>query len=471
MRIKARDTVGLVLVACTFTAVYLHERGEHKETHLSVLVDAGGATTSAETVPTFAFVNFNVVPMDGQDILKNHVVVVRNGFVTTVGPVGVVEAPAGATLVEGDGSRFLVPGLVDAHVHIVDASEDLLPLFIANGVTTVFNLKGDDRHLDLRDRARQPGFEGPTIFTAGPFVPEGVELSPADARREVEAQADAGYDFIKIHGALSSAAYAALTQAASDRRIAVVGHAPQGLPFSEVLANGQVAIVHADQLIHPGLQTLDSTQASSVAADMAAAGMWLTPTVSGFENVLAQWASPEGLARRMAETETRYLPSSLRRAWSTSDIYVGRPRRERARIEEMHRFLAPLVRTMNRAGVRILAGTDALQPGMVPGFSLHDELDALEALGMSPVDVLAAATVNAGRFVRGNIDPTALFGTIETGARADILVVEHDPRSDLRTLRRPLGVMVRGEWYDRARLDLILSRALGAPIADDMTPQ
>ena len=87
------------------------------------------------------------------------------------------------------------------------------------------------------------------------------------------------------------------------------------------------------------------------------------------------------------------------------------------------------------------------------------------------VDVLAAATVNAGRFVRGNIDPTALFGTIETGARADILVVEHDPRSDLRTLRRPLGVMVRGEWYDRARLDLILSRALGAPIADDMTPQ
>jgi imidazolonepropionase-like amidohydrolase len=121
---------------------------------------------------------------------------------------------------------------------------------------------------------------------------------------------------------------------------------------------------------------------------------------------------------------------------------------------------------MDDAGVRLLAGTDAPLVGMVPGFSLHDELDALEAAGIRRSRVFAAVTVNAGVFVRENVDESASFGTIEVGSRADIVLVGGDPRTDLGLLRAPGGVMVRGTWYERLELDQMLARVSGTPIAD-----
>ena len=467
MRVRTRDTAGFVLVVGTFVALVVHGTADHQDTHLPVVADAGGAATSPATAPTLAFVDFNVVQMDGQDVLRRQVVIVRDGFVSRIGPVGVVDVPTAATVVQGDGSAYLVPGLVDAHVHLEDAREDLLPLFLASGVTTVFNLRGDERHLELRARSRDPEFVGPTIFTSGPFVHDGAVRSADEARRTVEAQARAGYDFVKIHGDLSAESYAALMTTARDAGIPVVGHAPRNLPFSAVLEHGQVGVVHAEELIYTGLHSLDPEQAKSIATEMVRAGTWLTPTLSTFANIAEQWASPEGLAARLAEPEVRYLPRSLRQTWERSEVYVGRPARERARIQDMYAFHGPLVRAMDLAGVRLLTGTDAPLPGMVPGASLHDELEALEAAGVTAKRVLAAATSNAGRFIQENVDSTAVFGTILIGARADIVLVGGDPLNDLGLLRRPLGVMVRGTWYERADLDRMLALVSGDRLADE----
>jgi imidazolonepropionase-like amidohydrolase len=467
MRLATKDSAGIIMVVGTVAALLLHGNDVHLDTHLPPVVDAGGATTSPATAPTFAFVDFNVVPMDGQGTLRHQIVLVRDGFVSQIGPVGVIAVPAAATVVDGDGSRYLVPGLVDAHVHLEDAREDFLPLFLASGVTTIFNLRGDERHIALRDRSRDPDFVGPTIFTSGPFVDDGVVRSPDDARRTVETQARAGYDFVKIHGNLSADSYAALTETAQEMDIAVVGHAPPNLPFSAVLEHAQVGVVHAEELIYTGLQSLDPDQAMAVALQMARAGTWLTPTLSTFANITAQWASPEGLAAALEEPEVRYLPPSLRHAWERSDVWVGRPVRERARIGAMYAFHGPLIRAMDAAGVGLLTGTDTPLPGMVPGTSLHDEMAALQAIGLPPDHVLTAATANAGRFIRDQVDPAASFGTIAVGGRADIIMVEGDPLDDLYILRRPLGVMARGTWYERAALDRMLSLASSDRIADE----
>ena len=468
MRLTSKDTVGVFLVMGTLAALYLHDDARHQESHLPMLADAGGAATSAEAVATVAFVDFNVVPMDGRGMLRRQIVIVRDGFISRIGDVGVVEAPADAQVVEGDGSGYLVPGLVDAHVHLEDASEDVLPLFLANGVTTVFNLEGDDRHLELRDRARDPDFLGPTIFTSGPFINEEVIVSRDDARRVVQEQARAGYDFVKVHGGLSQDSYGALLETAKLVGIPVIGHAPKNLQFYSLLEGGQAAIVHAEELIYTGLQSLDSVQAARTAAEMTERGTWLTPTLSTFANTADQWGSPETLVAKLNEPDARYLPPSLRRSWQASEVFTARPVHERARIAEMYAFHGPLLRAMDHAGVSILTGTDASLPGMIAGFSLHDELAALEAIGMTTDAVLRAATSNAGRFVRQHVDATATFGTIEVGARADIVFVERDPRLDLGTLRNPLGVMARGTWYTRAQLDLMLARAAGPLTADDV---
>jgi imidazolonepropionase-like amidohydrolase len=466
MRFEPKDFTGSAIIAATLIALFAHGTDRHQQTHLPHIADAGGSATTANAVETIAFVGFDVLPMTGEGMLRGQIVIVRDGVISRIGRVGVLEVPPDARTIEGDGRGVILPGLVDAHVHLPEAREDFLPLFLATGVTTVFNLEGDERHLALRERARAPSFKGPRMFTSGPFQNDGNVRTAADARAAVDQHVAAGYDFIKIHGRLSEVAYAALTDAAREHGLAVVGHAPRNLPFSAVLEHGQVGVVHAEELIYTGLQDLDGQKAVELGGLMAEAGTWLTPTMSTFQSIEEQWASAEGLAARLARPEAAWLPPSLRRSWLDSDVYVGRPERERSRIEQMNAFHTTLVRALHSAGVPLLTGTDTPLPGLVPGFSLHDELDALVGAGMTPEESLRAATAEAGRFVRENVDAEAAFGTIEQGAAADLVLVESDPRAGLATLRRPLGVMVRGTWYDRNALHAMLVSVAGAPVAD-----
>lgn len=456
----------MVLVAGTLTALFLHSGERHQRSHLSAVAEAGGASTSAEPARAVAFVDVSVRSMTGEPPRRHQVVVVRDGFIERIGPVGVIEPPEDAQIVEGTGSEFVVPGLVDAHVHLPEAREDFLPLFLANGVTTVFNLEGDARHLELRARSREPGFRGPTVFTSGPFLDQSNVLTPDDARRSVADQSNAGYDFVKLHGRFSAPTYAALIDAADSAGITVVGHAPRNLPFSTLLEQGQRGLAHAEELIYTELRSLDVDRAHDVGRSLADANVWVTPAMSTFENISEQWGSREGLDRRLARPEARYLPASLRRSWDDTEVYVRRPASERDRIEAMNAFHGPMIRALNAEGVDLLAGTDTPLPGLVPGFSLHDELDALRSAGLSNDDVLAAATAEAGRFIRENVDPTADFGTVRVGARADLILVEGDPGMDIGLLRHPLGVMARGVWYGQSDLDRLLALTARPAVAD-----
>jgi imidazolonepropionase-like amidohydrolase len=106
----------------------------------------------------------------------------------------------------------------------------------------------------------------------------------------------------------------------------------------------------------------------------------------------------------------------------------------------------------------MLAGTDTPIPTLAPGFSLHLEIDALTGVGFTGYEALATATVNPGRFIRTYVDGGAHFGTLQRGSRADIIVLDADPRTEAATLHRPQGVMVRGLYYERSDLDRILER-------------
>ena len=457
MRLTTQDAAGIVFVAGTLGALALHNAPTgHRDSHVSPIADAGGSVTSSVAVSTIAFVDVNVVPMGRDEVLRRKVVIVREGFVTRVGDVGVLEPPPGAVLIDGHGTQYLAPGLTDAHVHLGDDPESLLPLFIANGVTTVFNMQGDTRHLALRERIATGDVVGPTIYTAGPFIDEDLIRSAADARRAVRRQKTSGYDFVKLHGDLSEESFEMLTRTGHEQRIAIVGHAPRNLPLSAVLDNGQAALTHAEEIIYTRFMSLEPADLSNVATTMADAGTWLTPGLSHFGNTVSQWGDPAGLQAALERRSARFLPPSMRRGWESSDAYVEKDPRGRGRLEEMLAFHDPLISTFHDAGVPMLTGTDAGLPGMVPGFSLHGEIVALNGVGLSRYEALAAATRNAGSFVRQRVDELASFGTVQVGARADLILLDGDPRTSLDALLRPEGVMVRGRWFDRAALDLML---------------
>jgi len=403
-------------------------------------------------------VDVNVLPMDHRTVLRRQVVIVRGGFVTRIGPVGVVEVPRGARVIDGGGTQFLAPGLTDAHVHLSEDPEEL-KLFIATGVTTVFNLEGAPYHLRLRERVASGELIGPTIYTSGPFINGDNTRSPSEARKAVQYQSGRSYDFIKVHGDLSAETFEALSTAGADYGIPIVGHAPRNLPFSAVLRNRQAVVSHAEELIYTQFMTLNPAELATVADAMADAGTWLTPGLTTFENIASQWGAPERLQAVLDGLGAQFLPPAMRRDWASSQDYIEMDPLERPRLQEMLAFHGPLIRTFQQAGVPMLTGTDAGMPGMVPGFSLHDEIAALADVGLSRHQALSAATENAGRFVRDRVDQTANFGRVRQGARADLILLEQNPLDDLDALRRLEGVMVRGRWFDRAALDRMLAEA------------
>ena len=112
---------------------------------------------------------------------------------------------------------------------------------------------------------------------------------------------------------------------------------------------------------------------------------------------------------------------------------------------------------MHNAGVQLLLGTDAPMPAVPPGFSLHNEIDQMLQIGMSPYETLKMGTSNAGVYVATHIDPQAKFGQVAEGFRANLLVLSANPLEDMSILRQPEGVMLGGRWFDREELNALTS--------------
>jgi hypothetical protein len=175
---------------------------------------------------------------------------------------------------------------------------------------------------------------------------------------------------------------------------------------------------------------------------VARSGIWITPTM-----VVARWIELAG------NPEMRYATARSRGWWDPMLRSVTRRRREGAPV--MQAFLGRVVGALHRAGVPLLAGTDASGWAfMMPGFAIHDEFGLLAASGLSPYEVLRTATVEPARFLQKPDE----FGTITPGRRADLVLVEKNPLEDLGTLRKPLGVMARGRWIPAAELEAMVAR-------------
>ncbi len=227
---------------------------------LAVCLAGQGLAAAATT----AFVDVAVVPMDREGILRGQTVVVEGDRIVSIGPNSAIVPPAGAAIVDGTGA-YLVPGLVDAHVHLeqrVGCRPDFgdAPLYLAHGVTTVFNLRGEPEHLAWRDRIRRGELVAPTIFTASEFVNEPRVRTVGEVEREVERHRREGYELIKFRevydhethrvvttAGLSPEPYRRLLAAAREAGIPLVGHAPYRVGLNGLLENRQ-SLAHVNEL-------------------------------------------------------------------------------------------------------------------------------------------------------------------------------------------------------------------------------
>lgn len=402
-------------------------------------------------VSLLVFVGVHVVPMDRDVVLENQTVIVRDGAIVAIGATDLVRVPDGATVIEGKG-RFLMPGLADMHVHTL-LERDFV-LFLANGVTTVRNLWGMPMHLQWQERARQGALDGPWFETVGPIIdgvpavwPGSISVRDPDAARtEVRRQYELGFRMVKTYDNLTFDGWRAIVDQAHELGMRVVGHVPKSVSLREALAAGQHTIEHFTGYYHERRPLTPEEMQADVESTLLST-TWNCPTLTVIRN-LGMMEDPAALEAR---PEMRFVAPSMRSMWSPKRDFRFQNMDETGFESLRQRFgnMLLLTRRLHERGGRLLLGTDTPNPFVVPGFSIHDELALFVEAGLTPYEALRTGTVNAAEA----LDQPGAFGVVRVGARADLLLLEKNPLEDVAHVKRPLGVCVRGRWFDRETLD------------------
>ena len=422
-----------------------------------------------------AFLDANVVVMRPDDrILPHRTVLLEKGRVVDIRENGRGALPPGTRRIDAQGG-YLMPGLADMHVHLWN--EAMMLLLLLNGVTTVRNMWGSPRHLVWRDAVERGEILGPTLYTSGPIVDGSppvwnglAAVATADeARAEVRRQKAAGYSFIKVYSNLSAECYRAIIEEASAQGLPVAGHVPMSVGLAGVLRAGQRSAEHLDgwvAALQPAgfvrptrpppaqerlrwIESVDESQIALRVAEAAHSNTWHCPTLTVHES----FVPPEEVPRMLRRPEMGLCPPDLLAEWDPSkDPRVrSRSSEDWARDRRANQLRRRLVRELRDSGARLLLGTDTPNPFVVPGFSIHDELERLVACGLTPYEALHAGTADAAEFLGASGE----FGSVEPGRRTDLLLLAGNPLEEIGTVRRPIGVMSRGGWLGPAQLDRI----------------
>ena len=408
------------------------------------------------------FEHVRVLPMDSARALEDQTVIVRAGRIVEVGPSALMSVPENARLIDGRGAT-LVPGLADLHVHLYSEA-DLLN-YVAHGVTTVMDLNGAPRSRAWRERSRLSSNPVPTVYLSGPSLsgypsgnPSFVALDdPALAAFEVRRQKAVGYDLLKTYSMLAPSVYRAVTETAREEGLAVVGHIPLQLGLESALASGQVMIAHAEEFWKV-VGRADSAHVDAAIEATRASGAWVTPNLSAIDRILLETAHLPAL---MNDPEAEFMSPAAYSEWipSNNRYWGSDTANALPTLRAEQGFIRRLTPRLSAAGVPLLVGTDSPVVGFA-GASVHHELALLVDAGLSPYDALTAATRTAGEFVAATVDAGERFGRIAPGYRADLLLVEGDPLTDVAALTRIRGVMTRGAWRTAEELhDLRETRA------------
>jgi hypothetical protein len=406
--------------------------------------------------------------------------------------------PLNARVIDGSG-KFLLPGLADMHMHTRQDWDDgelwpvsPLVLYLANGVTAIRDLGPAGSEitypLQWREEIETGTRIGPRIFASGKILFSSPQKDPAGFVRE---NYDLGFDFLKVYSYVSGPDYDRAMREAQDLGMYVVGHIPYAIGLESTLAGGMNEIAHVEELIYEffgfdrGQQlspeewipviitsvleeydfddedflrefieknraTLDVTTTQLLAADTPVSTTMVVDEVVLLKNFQQQafLARPENIY-----FEEGYLDDYL----EGDEKHLNQCRG----VEEVCAAKAAIdlwiLRELHEAGVILVLGTDAGTGGMgiVPGFSVHDELEILLENGFTSYEALETATVNAA-LVAERMVGEGDFGTIVEGNRADLLLVEENPLINISTLRDPLGVMADGRWYPRNALQELI---------------
>lgn len=436
--------------------------------------------------------------MTEEKIVKGQTVLIKGRKIIKIGSSDKIEVPKKSKIIDGKGA-FLMPGLADMHMHTRDnwLNKDWpvspLSLFLANGVTTIRDFgpigKSQTYALRWREEISKGNLDGPTIYASGKILYESPVNDPSSLVQWNHSQ---GFDFQKIYSYVSKEDFHKAMTKAKELKFYTAGHIPYPVGLDGVLSEGMDEIAHIEEL---GFEFVDFDRNMTLPAKK-----WL-PFVIG--NVLKQYDISKGFEEKdfqlnygktlsdiirkvksakipicttlsvgyviiqklfdhelfKSRSENCYLPKQYMDAF-----LEGREKHQRQfkGIEDLATFKYELEKIMlkelHRAGVILLLATDCGSGamGIVPGFSIHDELRILIENGFTPYEAIATGTINAAMVIE-KMAGEGNFGTIEVGKRADLILVNGNPLEDVGKIRDLRGVMAAGKWFERTELEEMIA--------------
>lgn len=457
--------------------------------------------SNAQSNADIIIANATIIQISNGNLIKGKDIVVKGGKIAAI-VAHKNNYPAAVQVINAKG-KFLIPGLWDMHMHfgggdsLIEENKNLLPLFLAHGITVVRDAAADisTEVIKWRNDIAAGRLMGPAIFTSGPKL-EGInsiwigDLEIGDSQQlqsALDSLSRLKVDFIKItDNTIKPPLYLEALKAARKRGWPVSGHIPYALTMDQVVDAGLSSVEHMAYVLKAGatgeasiaraiqegrmtskevmplvLQQFDEKYAMEVYKKMAAKGTAVVPTLS-----ISRVTAYMDQENHWSDDYLHYIGQGLK------NTYYWRLKRAAADTKEAialrHQVFekaASLLPLLQKAGVSIIAGTDAgyLNSFDYPGIGLHDELGLLVKYGLTPLQALQASIINGPAYFRKSNE----YGKINAGYYADFLLLEANPLTDISNTKRINSVMVNGKYLSRTELDKMLEtlkqKALSSP--------
>jgi hypothetical protein len=474
-----------------------------------MLLGACQTTPRPDRQASVAIEHVTVIDPETRRVIPDSNVYVDRGKIVAVVPARGRQPFASTRRLDGRG-RFLIPGLIDMHVHLFlpEPAAPSLNLLLASGVTGIREMASDCWDIaGVKDgcvggyQALQAGIAsgatpGPELLALtstmvmgpaqlklpanlDPFIAPGT---PDDARRLARYLGGRGVQILKTHDSIPQSAFFALLEEGRRQGLAVAGHVPFGAGSLAAAKAGYQTIEHARDLLYdcsafgpefrrrmsdwadrkPGSARVgnaerlrrtvaehDASRCPSFLSALAATRIGYVPT-----HVTREMEARADEPGYRDDPARRYVMPKRDRDWQKDlDETAALPAEERAALDGFFRHGLEITRLAFQAGIPVMAGTDANDTMIVPGFSLHRELALLAEAGLPPMDVLRAATIVPAGFVRRAGD----LGGVSAGKKADLVLLRRNPLADIRNTAAVEAVIANGRLFDRVALDGLLA--------------
>ncbi len=432
---------------------------------------------------TLTITHARVIDTVSGAVQSDFTIIVEGSRILAIRPSS-LRAPKSGKVIDARG-QYLIPGLWDMHTHVyfdhtaADGSDLILPLFIANGITGIRDMGSDlDSILQARSEVAAHRLLGPRMIVSGPML-DGPKsqykaaipiTTPASGRAAVDMLQGRGVDFIKVQSGVPREAYFAIADESRKLGVPLHGHVPDAIRASEAVAAGQRTFEHLigifeasspDETTYltgtksPGLflSSYDPVREAGIIQLLAKHNVWQCPTLFWERG---QWlvdaidyARDPDLSYAAHSWVTTLWPASQKAILKSLDT-DPLPVREQFVAHELD-----IVRKLHAAHVLFLAGTDTpAGVDVIPGISLHQELERFVAAGFTPLEALQTATLNPAKFLNKLND----YGTIQPGRVADLVLLEANPLENIANTRTVTAVVADGRYLSLQDLSELRTR-------------